>query len=164
MGKRDALADMIESCVVSILSSGSVLTCVGYLLGGLSSHGILSQLGTFLGRGTLFSLGIVVFVLPGMLYVLDGPIRLTTLHADFCPAKGPQEPPEALPEEPEEDGWWEEMPRELTLGNKGQKEPAPPEAETGSRRRRRSTAQPPQEEPARRRRRQNETGKGDSSR
>ena len=86
MGKRDALADMIETCTVSILSSGSVLTVVGCLLGGFSSHGILSQLGNFLGRGTLFSLGIVIFVLPGILYMLDGPIRLTTLHTDFCPA------------------------------------------------------------------------------
>ena len=36
MGKRDALADMIETCTVSILSSGSVLTVVGCLLVGFS--------------------------------------------------------------------------------------------------------------------------------
>ncbi|MGN0776843.1 MAG: RND family transporter [Candidatus Ventricola sp.] len=97
MGKRDALVHMIENCMVSILSSGSVLTCVGYLLGGFSSHGILSQLGTFLGRGTLFSMCIVVFVLPGMLYMLDGPIRVTTLHAQFCPPRGPSAEPSAPP-------------------------------------------------------------------
>ena len=36
MGKRDALADMIETCTVSILRSGSVLTVVGCLLVGFS--------------------------------------------------------------------------------------------------------------------------------
>ena len=156
MGKRDALVNMIESCVVSILSSGSVLTVVGYLLGGLSSHGILSQLGTFLGRGTLFSLGIVVFVLPGMLYVLDTPIRLTTLHADFCPAKGPQEPPPvSLPAQQEE----------KRSGNV-RVYPVPPVGEPAARRRRRSEPQPsqPPQPTAQRRRRQNESGKGESSR
>ena len=154
MGKRDALVDMIESCTVSILSSGSVLTVVGYLLGGFSSHGILSQLGTFLGRGTLFSLGIVIFVLPGMLYVLDGPIRLTTLHADFCPAKGLQElPPAAQPEK-----------RRRKAAPGPQPDATQPEAETAEPRRRRSAAKPPQEEPVRHRRRQNGAGKGESSR
>lgn len=154
MGKRDALADMIETCTVSILSSGSVLTVVGCLLGGFSSHGILSQLGNFLGRGTLFSLGIVIFVLPGILYMLDGPIRLTTLHADFCPAKGPQElPPAAQPEK-----------RRRKAAPGPQPDAPQPEAETAEPRRRRSAAKPPQEEPAWRRCRQNEAGKGESSR
>lgn len=147
MSKRDALVDMIQTCTVSILSSGSVLTCVGYLLGGFSSHGVLSQLGTFLGRGTLFSLGIVVFVLPGMLYMLDGPIRVTTLHADFCPAKGPQMPPPVpLPEQ-----------------TKDVKAPASPDAEAAAHHRRRNAAVPEQKETMRRRR-QNQSGKGESSR
>ena len=56
---------------------------VGFLLGYISTHGILSQLGMFLGKGTLCSMAVVFFVLPGIMYLLDGLIRRTTWHADF---------------------------------------------------------------------------------
>ena len=44
---------------------------------------ILSQLGSFLGRGAVCSVIIVLFALPGMLYLLDGVIRRTTKGANF---------------------------------------------------------------------------------
>ncbi|MGN0813989.1 MAG: hypothetical protein ACI4MH_02000, partial [Candidatus Coproplasma sp.] len=56
---------------------------VGFLLAGISSHGILSQLGLLIGRGTLLSLGTVFFVLPGLLYLLDWLIKHTTLKSNF---------------------------------------------------------------------------------
>lgn len=71
-GKKDAITDTLAAVTVSILTSGSVLTVVGFLLGAISSHGVLSQLGYFLGKGTLCSLAIVLFVLPGILYLFDG--------------------------------------------------------------------------------------------
>ena len=70
-GKKEAIQNTISVVTVSILTSGSVLTVVGFLLGILSSHGLLSQLGFFLGRGTICSLLIVFFALPGMLYLFD---------------------------------------------------------------------------------------------
>ena len=69
--KREAVTHTLSAVSVSILTSGSVLTVVGFLLGIISSHGLLSQLGFFLGKGTLCSLIIVFFVLPGMLYIFD---------------------------------------------------------------------------------------------
>ena len=69
--KKQAIIQTISSVTVSILTSGGVLTIVGFLLGKISTHGLLSQLGYFLGKGTLCSLGIVFFVLPGLLYVFD---------------------------------------------------------------------------------------------
>lgn len=69
--KKEAVANTLSAVTVSILTSGSVLTVVGFLLGIISSHGLLSQLGFFLGKGTLCSLIIVFFVLPGMLYIFD---------------------------------------------------------------------------------------------
>ena len=71
-GKKDAIVQTVQAVTVSILTSGSVLTVVGFLLGKISTHGLLSQLGYFLGKGTLCSLVIVLFVLPGLLYLLDG--------------------------------------------------------------------------------------------
>ena len=71
-GRKDALISTVSAVTVSILTSGAVLTIVGFLLGIISTHGLLSQLGFFLGKGTLCSLVIVLFVLPSLLYIFDG--------------------------------------------------------------------------------------------
>ena len=81
--KKDAIQETIANVAVSILTSGTVLTIVGLLLGFISTHGILSQLGIFVGRGALLSLAIVLFVIPGLLYLLDGVIQKTTLGAKW---------------------------------------------------------------------------------
>lgn len=83
MGKKKAITGTIAAVTTSVLTSGIVLAVVGYLLGAISSHGILSQLGTFLGNGSLLSLTIVLFVLPGLLYLCDGLIQKTTFHTEF---------------------------------------------------------------------------------
>lgn len=71
MDKKNALLSTTSAVTVSVLTSGSVLTMVGFLLGIISTHGLLSQLGYFLGKGTLCSIVIVLFVLPGFLYLVD---------------------------------------------------------------------------------------------
>lgn len=71
MGKKEAVVETVASSVPSILVSGLALTTVGFLLGNISSHGILAMLGVFLGRGAILSLFIVIFVLPGLLYLFD---------------------------------------------------------------------------------------------
>lgn len=83
MDKKEAVVKTISAVTASLLTSGTVMTVVGFLLGFISSHGILSQLGIFLGRGTLCSLVIVFFVLPGLLYLLDGVIQRTTRNIQF---------------------------------------------------------------------------------
>lgn len=72
MDKKQSIVETVSAVTVSILTSGSVLTVVGFLMGYISTHGLLAQLGKFLGIGTLFSMAIVLFVLPGMLYLMDG--------------------------------------------------------------------------------------------
>jgi predicted RND superfamily exporter protein len=83
MDKKQSVSSTISAVTVSILTSGIVLTVVGFLLGIISSNRLLSQLGFFLGKGTLCSLAIVLFVLPGLLYIFDGLIKRTTLGSDF---------------------------------------------------------------------------------
>lgn len=83
MLKREAVVQTVSSVTVSILTSGLTLTVVGFLMGYISSHALLSQLGFFLGRGALMSMVIVLFALPGMLYLLDGLIEHTTKGASF---------------------------------------------------------------------------------
>lgn len=69
--KREAIVQTISDVTVSILTSGSTLTVVGFLLGYISTNKLLSQLGIFLGRGAVLSLMIVLFVLPGLLLLFD---------------------------------------------------------------------------------------------
>lgn len=71
LGKKEAVVETLANVSVSILTSGSVLTVVGFLLGHFSSNQLLAQLGIFIGRGALCSLFIVLFVLPGLLYLFD---------------------------------------------------------------------------------------------
>ncbi|MGN0674763.1 MAG: RND family transporter, partial [Oscillospiraceae bacterium] len=87
MPKREAVPKTISTVSVSILTSGSVLTVVGLLLGNLSTHGLLAQLGMFVGVGAIFSLVIVFFVLPGLLYIFDGVICRTTIKSNFLANK-----------------------------------------------------------------------------
>ena len=82
-GKKEAVRQMLSSCVVSLIASSSVMIVVGFLMGFISTHGLLAQLGLFIGRGTLCSLMIVLFVLPELLYLFDGVISKTTLHSEF---------------------------------------------------------------------------------
>lgn len=81
--KKEAIQKTISVVTISILTSGFVMTLVGFLLGFITTHGILKQLGLFLGIGTLLSMVIVFFVLPGLLYLLDKPIEKTTKGIKF---------------------------------------------------------------------------------
>lgn len=78
MSREEAVQEIISSCTVSVLTSGSVLTAVGFLMGFVSTHGLLAQLGMLLGQGTLCSIIVVLFVLPGLLVLFDGLIQKTT--------------------------------------------------------------------------------------
>ena len=69
--KKAALRQTISDVTVSIITSGMVLTVVGLLLGYISTNQLLAQLGIFIGRGAIFSLLIVLFVLPGLLFLCD---------------------------------------------------------------------------------------------
>ena len=69
--KKECIEETISNVAPSILTSGIVLTVVGFLLGAISTHGLLSQLVYLLGKGTICSLVAVLFVLPGFLYLLD---------------------------------------------------------------------------------------------
>ena len=72
--KKEAVVQTICDTFVSIMTSGSAMIVVGLLLGWMSSNQLLAQLGIFIGRGGAFSLSIVLFVLPGLLYLLDGAV------------------------------------------------------------------------------------------
>lgn len=81
--KKEALLKTISSSTLSILTSAVILTLSGMLLGVISTHGIISQLGILIARGTILSTIIVLFVIPGLLYIFDKPIQKTMLNSNF---------------------------------------------------------------------------------
>ncbi len=83
MGKKQSIIETVSAVTVSIMTSGTALVVVGLLLGIFSTHGLLSQLGYFIGIGAVCSLVMVLFVLPAMLYYFDGLIQKTTKDCRF---------------------------------------------------------------------------------
>lgn len=81
--KLAAIQETVKVTTIPILTSGLVLTIVGFVLGAVSSHGVISQLGHFLGVGVALSLIAVIFVLPGYLYLCDRLIDRLTLNTHF---------------------------------------------------------------------------------
>ena len=80
LDRKASVVKTISDVTVSILTSGSALTVVGLLLGFISSNELLAQLGIFIGRGAIFSLTIVLFVLPGLLSLFDGLVTGSRKH------------------------------------------------------------------------------------
>ena len=69
--RKEAITASIWKSLSSLLVSGSILTVVGYVIYFISSVPAIGQLGKLIGRGALCSLFYVVFLLPGLLRVLD---------------------------------------------------------------------------------------------
>ena len=78
LNKKDAMRITIEDNLAAILTSAGILATAGFALAYTSSNPIISDLGILLGRGTLLSLTMVVFVLPALLVMFDILIQKTT--------------------------------------------------------------------------------------
>lgn len=72
--KGEAAVLAIQRSCVSILTSGSVLTLVGYALYLVSSISAIGDMGHLIGRGALFSMVLVLSFLPMLLTLVDSVI------------------------------------------------------------------------------------------
>ena len=77
-GKKYSIIAAINGALPTLLTSGSIMVAAGLLIGRLVSEATSSNIGIALGRGTLISLILVIFVLPQVLLLGDGFIRKTT--------------------------------------------------------------------------------------
>ena len=68
---RDCVVQTISDTTVSIMTSATAVSVMGFLLAIFSSQRMIAQVGLLLGRGTLCSLFAVLFVLPGFLMTFD---------------------------------------------------------------------------------------------
>lgn len=78
MDKKDAIIQTLSDRLPAVITSGLILFVAGFLIGFISTSSVISQIGLFLGSGTLISLIITIFVLPAILYVCDKFIKKTT--------------------------------------------------------------------------------------
>ena len=69
---KECVVQTVSDTAVSILTSAITVSVMGFLLSIFSSQRMIAQVGLLLGRGTLCSLFMVLFVLPGFLITFDG--------------------------------------------------------------------------------------------
>lgn len=81
MGNREAAVAAITKSTLSIVTSGGILTVVGYLLYFTSSIQAISQVGRLVGRGAMLSMVLVLSLLPALLSAFDKPIRRQQMKA-----------------------------------------------------------------------------------
>ena len=84
MSPHEAVVETLNQSFPTILTSGSIMTVAGFLIGVISTNPSISSLGLALGRGTLTSIFLVMTVLPQLLLLGDTLIARTaiTLNID----------------------------------------------------------------------------------
>ena len=78
MSRREAIIDTLNFAFPTIITSGSILAICGFLIGSLTSEPVIAGIGESLGRGTVISIFLVMFVLPQILLVGTKFIEVTS--------------------------------------------------------------------------------------
>lgn len=76
--KKDAIIQTLNDRLPAVITSGLILVISGFLIGFISTSPVISQIGLYLGLGTLISLVTTILILPAILYVFDQLIEKTT--------------------------------------------------------------------------------------
>ena len=76
---KDAMVESLNQAFPTIFTSGSILTCAGFLIGEIASDATVASIGVALGRGTLISIVLVLMVLPQILLLGDFILEKTAL-------------------------------------------------------------------------------------
>ncbi|WP_035767530.1 MMPL family transporter [Butyrivibrio sp. NC2002] len=69
MSHKDAIVETMNFAFPTIITSGSMLALAGIAIGQLTSDGAICGIGQCLGRGTIISILLVMFVLPQILLI-----------------------------------------------------------------------------------------------
>jgi len=77
--RREAVVESLNQSFPTIITSGTILTSAGFVIGYLTNNAVIASLGKVLGRGTLISIILVMTVLPQLLLVGDKLIDKTEL-------------------------------------------------------------------------------------
>ncbi len=79
MPPKQAIIHALNAAFPTVFTSGTMMASAGLLIGNLSAQPVVSIMGTCLGRGTIISIFLVLFVLPAFLVLGDGIIERTRI-------------------------------------------------------------------------------------
>ena len=80
MRPKEAMVAALNESFPTIFTSGSILASAGILISVLTTNPVISAIGTCLGRGTIISIILVLFVLPQILVLGDSIIERTSFE------------------------------------------------------------------------------------
>ena len=80
MHHKEAIVHALNNSFATVLTSGTMLSSAGLLIGFLSAQPSVSTMGICLGRGTFISMILVLFVLPAFLVLGDSIIDRTSFR------------------------------------------------------------------------------------
>ena len=72
MSHRDAMIETLNFAFPTVITSGTILAVSGALIGQMTSEATIAGIGQSLGRGTILSMFLVLFVLPQILLLGGG--------------------------------------------------------------------------------------------
>ena len=77
---KEAIGIAINKAFPTIFTSGSIMACMGFLLGAISTSPVNAVMGLCIGRGTVISIILVLFVLPAVLVIGNKIIDATSFE------------------------------------------------------------------------------------
>ena len=78
MPHKEAIVQALNAAFPTVFTSGTIMASAGLLIGNLSAQPVVSVMGLCLGRGTIISIFLVLFVLPAFLVLGDSIINRTS--------------------------------------------------------------------------------------
>ena len=78
MDHQQAIIDTLNFAFPTVLTSGTILTVAGTLIGQMTSNAAIAGIGDSLGRGTIITIIIVMFILPQILLLGEKVIDKTS--------------------------------------------------------------------------------------
>ena len=80
MRPKEAIIAALNEAFPTIFTSGTILAVAGALIGVMTTNPVIAAIGTCLGRGTIVSIMLVLFVLPQILILGDTIIERTSFE------------------------------------------------------------------------------------
>ena len=80
MPHKEAIVHALNAAFPTVFTSGTIMASAGLLIGRLSAQPVVSTMGNCLGRGTIISIFLVLFVLPAFLVLGDSIINRTSFQ------------------------------------------------------------------------------------
>ena len=78
MPHKNAMIETLNFAFPTIITSGAIMSICGFLIGSMTSEPVIAGIGESLGRGTVISIFLVMFVLPQILLVGSGVVDRTS--------------------------------------------------------------------------------------